>query len=917
MSLCMTDVTPQVAEDPTSQTRPPAPRVKVIVMHTPGADLDAALATVRRQVYEGVATVEVVGEPDVEKPEDVVLRANVAAAIAQSGPEIDYLWLVHSDARPRPDALSALVSEVERANASLGGSKVLVAGTKGELESIGSATDVFGTPFSGLDDGEIDLQQYDVVREVAFVSSVSMLVRRDLAQGLGGVDTNLRPGAAGQDFSQRVRLAGGRVVIVPSSEVFHQGRCGATPGWRDQAGRYRAMLKAYRLVTLAWVIPFGLMVGLIDSIANLIFLRWRPLVRFVAATGWNLAYLPSTLLARRRFRKVRAVGDEELFRFQARGSIRLRELGTDLGDRLLFMFDEDHALVRSTRRIWSSPGIWGALLAGIIAFLSARSFFFVGVPNTGFSLPFEAPTVALSRFLGGWNEAGLGSAAAVHPSVGLTGLLSLIWFGHEGAARTLITLGFALMGVVGMGRLAGRLGFRGPGRYLAGLVLLAGPGTALAAGSGSWLAIGGAAILPWSIRSLYVPGADVEKGLLGRLGWAVLWSLLLAAFSPALVVVPLVFAGVSAALGWKRASLPLVAASLLGVVAAAGFLMDDPGWILDDQRRFGLGVSVLWPVLLMVATVPPLLMPGKTGRLVFMGALLSLAGIFGANAGLAGPGVEEAALILASFGAALLVAIVLDAFGRTPMQVLATLSAIAMLLLSMGTLGDGRLGLPAGDDNARFAFASTLAGEGGPGRILLISEIRSEIPGEARRGPGFWYRTLDGIGSTLDEAWLPPPGPGDEKLDIALSRIATGAELRPGTLLAEFSVDWVDISGGPSQLERTLASQLDLTPIPLDPGSSVFENPAALPLVTDGMEIWGRDGTGFAGDATADRVRISMNYDPDWHPASGPADWATTVSAETGWARYRPTGLNRVLPLVAAGLLLASLVVIVVGRTRQ
>ena len=132
------------------------------------------------RVYRRGLEIELAPEDDL--PPGVGLTRTLEEAIIGTDPEVDYLWILHSDARPRPDALAALVSELDRNDASLGGSKLLLAGTRDQLESIGSATDVFGDPFSGLDDGEIDLQQYDVVREVAFVSSVSMLVRRDLAQ---------------------------------------------------------------------------------------------------------------------------------------------------------------------------------------------------------------------------------------------------------------------------------------------------------------------------------------------------------------------------------------------------------------------------------------------------------------------------------------------------------------------------------------------------------------------------------------------------------------------------------------------------------------------------------------------------------------------------------------------------------------
>ena len=159
-----------------------APRIKVIVTAVEGANITAALAAVHRQVYDPEPAVIVVAPDGEGLPADTVTAPTLEKAIGDTGPAFDYLWLLHADARPRPDALSALVSELERNEAALGGSKLLRAGTADELESIGSSTDVFGEPYTGIDEGEIDLQQYDVVREVAFVQSASMLVRRDLAQ---------------------------------------------------------------------------------------------------------------------------------------------------------------------------------------------------------------------------------------------------------------------------------------------------------------------------------------------------------------------------------------------------------------------------------------------------------------------------------------------------------------------------------------------------------------------------------------------------------------------------------------------------------------------------------------------------------------------------------------------------------------
>jgi len=919
MAHRMTDAsTPLVAEESTNEALTSTPRIKVVVTMVEGADLVAALATVERQVYDSVEEVIVVGDSKGDLPDGVGRSTSLVDAIATTSHDVEYLWILHSDARPRPDALAALVSELGRNEASLGGSKLLVAGTRDELESVGSATDVFGEPFSGLDDGEIDLQQYDVVREVAFVASVSMLVRRDLAQGLQGLDDLLEPVAAGLDFSQRVRLAGGRVITVPSSEVYHQGRCRqAGRGWREQAGRLRAMLKAYRPITLAWMVPFLLFVGLVDSLFNLVLLRWRPAARHAASWAWNIFHLPSTITARRRFKPVRAFGDEELFRFQARGSVRLRDLGAEVTDRLLFMFDEDKAISRGTRRIWSSPGIWGAVIAAAMVILAARSILFTGVPNTGSSFEFEPPSIALTRFFGGWNDSGLGSPGSVHPSTGLTGLASLLWFGAEGAARVMMTIGSAFLAVLGMGRLSGRLGLRGAGRYLAGLVLLAGPGTAAVVGAGSWLALGAASLVPWAVRSVFIHPSLPITGKPTRVAWVLAWSLLLAAMSPVLAIVPLVVGLLARALGDARSRVWLALVGLVGLISAIPFLIGDPGWILDSERRLGLGVADLWPVLLTVAILPVLFGEDGVGRLALLGAVLSLGSLLLLRLPVGGPGIEEALLITASFGSAIVVAVGLDRWSLEPLRVLAAVAAAAVLLLSFGSLADGRLGLPSGDRNDQFSYAVTLAEEGGPGRILLISPERRVIPGEARSGPGLWYRVVDGSGMTQDEVWLPDSMAGDEELAAAIEQMASGSDLRPGSTLAEFSIDWVVLDGPESYLDDVLAVQLDLVPTPLDPAARVYENPNSLPMAAGGASVWVKDHAGFAGAAVSDRIRLSVNADPRWSPEPRAEDWAVSVLGEDGAARYRSDPMALAVSIAAAGLLMVALGTILVARTRR
>jgi hypothetical protein len=449
--------------------------------------------------------------------------------------------------------------------------------------------------------------------------------------------------------------------------------------------------------------------------------------------------------------------------------------------------------------------------------------------------------------------------------------------------------------------------------------MLAGAGTALLVGAGSWLALGAAAFLPWAVRSVILHPDDRGKSWLTHIGSAVIWTMLLASVSPVLVVVPFATAIVWSLIGGSRASLRLAVATLPAGVVAIGFVYDDQGWLMDVDRRLGLVVPDWWPVLIAVGAIALMLVEGRARRLGFLGSVLGLGGILLARLPIGGPGVEEGALLLASFGAGILVAAALDQLSIEPRRLLASLAAVAMLVVSGAGLLDGRLGLPPGDVNDRLAFASTLTGEGAPGRVLVISADRRLIPGEARPGPGVWYRTVDGGGTTLDEVWLPEPSTGDLQLDTALARIGSGAELRPGALLAEFSIDWVIIEGETeTAFDTVLKSQVDLVPTPLASGGRVYENPESSPLASaeDGQP-WGRQGTGFAGPRSDGLALLRVNYSHGWAPEPELDDWFTTVSAADGEAHFAATGYLAWAPYLAVGLLLAALSAIAWGRLRR
>jgi hypothetical protein len=251
-----------------AESSPPVVVVTAIAVGDPEA-VSHTTAAVRRQVYESARVVLVGGDADARRlaTEDGLAWApSLVGLIGSLAAGVTHLWVLRAGAEPRPDALGALVSEAERNGAGIAGSKLLRRDDPERLIAVGMATDVFDVPYLGLDVDEIDAGQYDVVRDVAAVSGASVLIRRDLARGVAGPDPTLAPIPAAIDLSQRARLRGARVIVVPSSEVLIDPESTRAPAWREEAGRIRAMIKVYGLLTLVWALPLSFLIGLLEAV---------------------------------------------------------------------------------------------------------------------------------------------------------------------------------------------------------------------------------------------------------------------------------------------------------------------------------------------------------------------------------------------------------------------------------------------------------------------------------------------------------------------------------------------------------------------------------------------------------------------------------------------------------------------------
>ncbi|HJU52122.1 MAG TPA: hypothetical protein VJ815_07285 [Acidimicrobiia bacterium] len=811
---------------PTSNKHPDA--VAVAVLASPTMALEETLAAIGKQVYVP-AQVLVVGGSAAESrsPTDSIVRVDRPEEVVdQLDDGVAFIWWVHGDARPRPDALAALMRETIRNDASVAGSKILT--NDDRLESVGGATDVFGDPYTGLDPGELDLEQYDIVREVAFVSAVSLLVRRDLLRGLRGFDRRLPLQAAGLDFCQRARVAGGKVIVVPSSEVFHTSPCvAAAPSWQEQGGRHKAMLVAYRAVTLAWVVPVGGLVGLIDGLGQLILGRIGPLVGAVASWLWVIAQAPSVVSARRRLRRVRSVGDEELFRFQVGGSSRLRRTASELGDRFNRALDEEEtgSLADRARSAWRRPSIALGVASSIAVLIATRGIWFAGPPQVGFALPPSASGL-VAAYGGGLNPAGFGSGLVPPPIVGFAALVNIILGRRPLAAGALLTLAAAALALTGMARLARRAGAGSFGSAIAGWAYFGGATLVAVAATGNWPALLAAGPLPWALDPILATPATDWRRRVGRYALGGLAAGMVAvAYPPLLIVIPFVALAWGVAARRPQALVAGLAVTALGAGVVLPFVL---GADLTDLLLAGkdpeIAPELLW-LIVVGAGVAASALWGNRQRMpgIWLASLLIGSGYLLSQVPRILPAGAAVGLLGASVGCGLLASILAELHIKR-FKLGGPLLAALLLVPALFVLGQGRLGLPGDEWSGRLDFIETLSTTGEPGRALLIGPPDS-LPGQARSIYGFDYRTVDGGLATLTQAYLSRPGSLDQALETAITEnLISGADLRPGEVLSSLGIEWLVVVPGSTFPAEALNRQVDLAQRPVATELAVYQN---------------------------------------------------------------------------------------------
>ena len=836
-----------------------APSVTAVILATDADRLGAVVAALAGQTFAPSEVVVVGGGSAVEKkatelgldrhPEVAVLRTEL-------GSDVTHVWLLHDDVIPDPEALASLLIDGSRIGAAVAGSKLVREGSS-ELESIGGLTDAFGHPVSVIEDGEVDQGQYDVIRDVAYLPSASLLVRRDLFRGLGGLDRMLPPEAAGIDFAQRARLAGARVAIIPSSRVAHTGACAeGVPGWREDAGQLRSMLKAYSAISLIWAIPVATVIAVLVTLGRLLTGRPAAALDPFKVVAWNVKNAGSLLEGRRQLAVARRTGDEELFRFQVRGSVALTNLGGEIVEALRAPLASSNAMLEwaEERSGGRSAAVLGVALTAW--FVAVRSIVFDGMPVGGWTLPpAEDWRVVLDAWAGGWNPVGFGTDGPPHPSAALIAFATAA-FGSGVAERiTLIAVGAGLLGGY---RVSRSLGASQWVAMVASIIGTLGPATWILGDAASWpgvLAIGAA---PWAVLGVVRPLPASFFGKVAVVARSGLAAWVLTALVPGAVALPLIVGVLGLVAGLRWTALPVGLLVSLVAIPALG-----PWAVWNSiETILAAGEAVAWSLPLWVSAgllvawlaslTGPLWQGGAIGGVLLGGGALLARGIVdGREASTFGVVAAGVGLLFVATGAVGRVRGTEGFAGR--LATFAAIVGIAAALVPTGLVVASGTGGLADTTDVADRLAYLVARDRGVGERALLLDL--EAPGDG----GTWEgRPMGVVDPALgfDRAWKGAPGNLDEGLAVALRTLVEEPGLRAASIFEEYGTAWVMVRPD-SDVARALRGRLDVVELTFAE-VSVFEFTRTAPVATSVAGPWSFDEGTWVGPAAAE-VALRIN----------------------------------------------------------
>lgn len=358
--------------------------------------------------------------------------AHALQVAAPAAVDNEWLWLLGHDNAPDPGALSALLGAVEVApSVAIAGPKLMRWHESDVIASFGETLTRFGRAVPLVAD-ELDQAQHDVQSDLLGVAAGGMLVRRSVWAALGGFDPALASVDAALDFCVCARLAGHRVVGVPSARVATAGPPELFGRKSLSAGAQNRVVRSAQLhrrlawspaiaVPLHWLtlVPLAILRSLVHLVAK------RPgSVGGELAAGIGAAFDGKVPAARRRIRRTRRLG------WAAVDALRMP--WSEVRERRAHGRESAAAEPDASRHrlgFFAGGGAWVLLVAAIAGIIAFGRFADAQALAGGGLVPLASTVNELWSHVGyAWRDIGSGFLGAADPFAYLVAVLGTLSF---------------------------------------------------------------------------------------------------------------------------------------------------------------------------------------------------------------------------------------------------------------------------------------------------------------------------------------------------------------------------------------------------------------------------------------------------------------------------------------------------------
>jgi GT2 family glycosyltransferase len=697
----------------------------------------------------------------------------------------EWLWLLGADNAPTPGALATLLGAVEIApSVAVAGPKLMRSDEADIIARYGESMTRSGASVV-LVENELDQAQYDSQSDILAVSAAGMLVRRTVWEALGGFDPGLPSVDAALDFSVRARLAGHRVIGVPTARVASAGgpelfgrtslSSRASARLRRRAQLHRRMVYARGLAPVfVWLslVPIAVLRCLLQL------LRKQPgLVGGELTAAFAAAFDGTVPSARGRIRHTRKLGWGTIAPLRiSRAVARERRAGRWVAG------DDTTAPLRTRASFVSGGGAGVVILAGVIGVIVFGRFLDATAIQGGALLPLSPTVAQLWANVGyGWHSTYTGFVGASDPFAAVLAVLGSLTSWAPSFSIVLLYLIALPVTALGAWWCATRIATRAWPPAIAALVWALAPPFLSSMEHGQLGAVLAHVLLPWLALTVIAAARSWSAGAVA----AILFAAVAASapsLVPALVVLLVVWMAANPTRVHRLIGIVIPAAALFAPLVYAQLqrgtpldLLADPGlptahspssplqlaigatdsgvngW---DSLQSVFGLAVVGPFVYLVLLLPLLLIalaaafvPGSSRgipalviAILGFGTALAAGGLAlstsGAETVTVWPGAGLSLMWLGLTGA---LVVSLEAFGRgvtLPALVVALASAVAVAPLLVAPLA-GTAQVQASDGGVLPAYVDAVgATRPNIGTIVLTPQSNGSLAAVLERGAG-------------------------------------------------------------------------------------------------------------------------------------------------------------------------------------